>query len=63
MAAAGRRRPVSVAAGALILGGSLAQRFAVLRAGPASARAALGDNTVKALPGELGRPPRPRSLR
>jgi formate-dependent nitrite reductase membrane component NrfD len=63
LAAAGRRRPVTVTAGALILGGSLAQRFAVLRAGPASARETQGDNTVKAFPGELGRSPRRRSLR
>jgi hypothetical protein len=47
----------------MILGGSLAERFAVLRAGPSAARETLGDQTVKALPGELGRPPRPRSLR
>jgi formate-dependent nitrite reductase membrane component NrfD len=63
MAVAGRRRPLAIAAGAMILGGSLAERFAVLRAGPSAAREALGDDTVKALPGELGRPPRPRSLR
>jgi formate-dependent nitrite reductase membrane component NrfD len=63
MAGFGRRRSVAAAAGALILGGSLAERFAVLRAGPSSAREALGDNTVRAAPGELGRPPRPRSLR
>ena len=63
MAVAGRRRPFAVAAGAMILGGSLAERFAVLRAGPPSARGAVGDNTVKAEPGELGRPPRPRPLR
>ena len=63
MAGAGRRRAVAATAGAMILGGSLAQRFAVLRAGRGSARNALGDNTVKALPGELGRPPRPRGLR
>jgi formate-dependent nitrite reductase membrane component NrfD len=63
MTVAGRRRPLAIAAGGMILGGSLAERFAVLRAGPSAARETLGDQTVKALPGELGRPPRPRSLR
>jgi len=63
MALAGRRRPFAVAAGAMLLGGSLAERFAVLRAGPPSARGAVGDNTVKAEPGELGRPARARPLR
>jgi formate-dependent nitrite reductase membrane component NrfD len=63
MACCGRRRSLAAAAGAMILGGSLAERFAVLRAGPSSARQSLGDNTVKAEPGELGRPARPRSLR
>jgi formate-dependent nitrite reductase membrane component NrfD len=63
MALAGRRRLVAVAAGTMILGGSLAERLAVLRAGPSSARETLGDNTIKAEPGELGRPARPRSLR
>lgn len=47
----------------MILAGSLAERFAVLRAGPSSARAALEDDTVKALPHELGWPLRPRALR
>jgi formate-dependent nitrite reductase membrane component NrfD len=60
MAVGGRRRAFAVAAGTMILGGSLAERFAVLRAGPASARETLGDNTVKATPEELGRPPRRR---
>jgi formate-dependent nitrite reductase membrane component NrfD len=63
MAAGGRRRPIAVAASAMILTGSLAERFAVLRAGPASARDAIGQDTVKALPGELGRPARARETR
>jgi hypothetical protein len=52
-----------VAAGALILAGSLAERFAVLRAGPASAREAIGEDMVRAQPGELGRPARAREAR
>jgi formate-dependent nitrite reductase membrane component NrfD len=61
--AAGHKRPVAVAGAAMVLAGSLSERFAVLRAGPPSARAALGDETVKAAPDELGRPPRPARLR
>jgi hypothetical protein len=63
MAAGGRRRPLAVAAGAAILAGSLAGRLAVLRAGPPSARSTAGGGTVRARPGELGRPARPRALR
>lgn len=63
MAAGGRRRPLAAVAGALILGGSLAERFAVLRAGPASARSTATGPTVTARPDELGRPARPRALR
>ena len=63
MLAFGRRRAGAAAAGTLILAGSLAERFAVLRAGPPSARATAGGETVKASPAELGRPPRPGWLR
>jgi formate-dependent nitrite reductase membrane component NrfD len=63
MLAFGRRRPGAAAAGTLILAGSLAERFAVLRAGPPSARATAGGETVRATPDELGRPPRPGWLR
>jgi len=63
MAAGGRRRPGAAAAGALILAGSLAQRFAVLRAGAPSARATADGETVRASVQELGRPPRAWSAR
>jgi formate-dependent nitrite reductase membrane component NrfD len=63
MLAAGRRRAGAAAAGTMILAGSLAERFAVLRAGPPSARATAGGETVRARAGELGRPPRADHLR
>lgn len=63
MLAAGRRRPGAFAAGALILGGSLATRLAVLRAGPPSARATAQGETVRAGAGELGRQPRASAFR
>jgi formate-dependent nitrite reductase membrane component NrfD len=63
MAAGGRRRGLAVAASGLILAGSLAQRLAVLRAGPPSARATAGCETVRATDEELGRPPRAWSRR
>ena len=59
MAATGRHRAGATIAGMMILGGSLAERFAVLRAGPTSARATAGGETVRATDAELGRPPRP----
>ncbi len=63
MLASGRRRPGAAVAGMVILAGSLAERFAVLRAGPPSARATAGGETVRAAAGELGRPPRAEHLR
>lgn len=48
MALGGRRRPLAAAAGAAILAGSLCERFAVLAAGPRSARATATGGTVKA---------------
>jgi len=45
--ALGGRRPLALAAGGLLLAGSLAERFAVLRAGPSSARATAGGGTVQ----------------
>ena len=48
MALGGRRRPLAAAAGAAILAGSLCERFAVLAAGPRSARATAAGGTVKA---------------
>jgi formate-dependent nitrite reductase membrane component NrfD len=59
MLAAGRHRAAATIAGTMMLAGSLAQRFAVLRAGPTSARATAGGETVRATDAELGRPPRP----
>jgi formate-dependent nitrite reductase membrane component NrfD len=59
MLAAGRHRSGATVAGTMILAGSLAERFAVLRAGPTSARATAGGETVRATAEELGRPPRP----
>jgi len=59
MLAAGRHRSGAAVAGTMILAGSLAERFAVLRAGPTSARATAGGETVRATATELGRPPRP----
>ena len=59
MLATGRHRAGAVVAGTMILAGSLAERFAVLRAGPPSARATAGGETVRATDTELGRPPRP----
>ncbi len=59
MLAAGRHRAGATVGAALILAGSLAERFAVLRAGPTSARATAGGETVRATAAELGRPPRP----
>ena len=59
MGAAGRHRTGAMVAGTMILAGSLAERFAVLRAGPTSARATAGGETVRATTDELGRPPRP----
>jgi formate-dependent nitrite reductase membrane component NrfD len=59
MVAAGRHRTGATVAGTMILAGSLAERFAVLRAGPTSARATAGGETVRATADELGRPPRP----
>lgn len=59
MLAAGRFRVGATIAGTMILAGSLAERFAVLRAGPSSARATAGGETVRATAAELGRPPRP----
>jgi formate-dependent nitrite reductase membrane component NrfD len=59
MGAAGRYRTGAMVAGTMILAGSLAERFAVLRAGPTSARATAGGETVRATADELGRPPRP----
>jgi len=59
MLAAGRYRAGATVAGTLILAGSLAERFAVLRAGPSSARATAAGETVRATAAELGRPPRP----
>jgi hypothetical protein len=56
------RRRAAVAA-TLILAGSLAERFAVMGAGPPSARATAAGETVRATPSELGRPPRPDHLR
>jgi hypothetical protein len=63
MLASGRRRAVAALAGTMILAGSLAERFAVMRAGPPSARATAGGETVRATPAELGRPPRADHLR
>ena len=48
MALGGRRRPIAATAGAAILGGSLCERFAVLAAGPRSARATAAGGTVRA---------------
>jgi formate-dependent nitrite reductase membrane component NrfD len=59
MGATGRYRTGAMVAGTIILAGSLAERFAVLRAGPTSARATAGGETVRATADELGRPPRP----
>jgi formate-dependent nitrite reductase membrane component NrfD len=59
MLAAGWQRAGATVAGSMILAGSLAERFAVLRAGPTSARATAGGETVRATADELGRPPRP----
>ena len=59
MLAAGRYRAGATLAGTMILAGSLAERFAVLRAGLSSARATAGGETVRATAAELGRPPRP----
>jgi formate-dependent nitrite reductase membrane component NrfD len=59
MAGAGRRRAGATIAGTMILAGSLAQRFSVLRAGQPSARATAGGETVRATAAELGRMPRP----
>jgi len=59
MLAAGRHRAGATIAGTMILAGSLAERFAVLRAGPTSARATATGETVRATQAELGRPPRP----
>jgi hypothetical protein len=58
-----RRRAGAAVAGTLILAGSLAERFAVLRAGPPSARATASGETVRADATELGRPPRAGWLR
>jgi hypothetical protein len=63
MLASGRRRAGAAVAGTMILSGSLAERFAVMRAGPPSARATAGGETVRAMVGELGRPPRAEHLR
>jgi hypothetical protein len=59
MFALGRYRAAATVAGTMILAGSLAERFAVLRAGPPSARATSAGETVRATAAELGRPPRP----
>jgi hypothetical protein len=59
MGATGRHRTGAMVAGTMILAGSLAERFAVLRAGLTSARATAGGETVRATVAELGRPPRP----
>jgi formate-dependent nitrite reductase membrane component NrfD len=59
MFALGRYRAGATVAGTMILAGSLAERFAVLRAGPPSARATSAGETVRATAAELGRPPRP----
>jgi formate-dependent nitrite reductase membrane component NrfD len=59
MGGTGRYRTGAMVAGTMILAGSLAERFAVLRAGPTSARATAGGETVRATADELGRPPRP----
>ena len=48
MALAGGRRERALVAGGLLLGGSLATRFAVLSAGHESARASVGERTVHA---------------
>jgi formate-dependent nitrite reductase membrane component NrfD len=63
MLASGRRRAGAAVAGTMILAGSLAERFAVMRAGPPSARATEGGETVRAVDGELGRPTRADHLR
>jgi formate-dependent nitrite reductase membrane component NrfD len=64
LASGGRRhRSRAAVAATLILAGSLAERFAVMRAGPPSARATAGGETVRATPTELGRPPRADHLR
>jgi hypothetical protein len=63
MLATGRFRAGAVVAGTMILAGSLAERFAVMRVGPPSARATAGGETVRATAGELGRPPRADHLR
>jgi hypothetical protein len=63
MLASGRHRRRAAVAATLILAGSLAERFAVMRAGPPSARATAGGETVRATPSELGRPPRADRLR
>jgi hypothetical protein len=63
MLASGRHRAGAAVAGTMILAGSLAERFAVMRAGPPSARATAGGETVRATAGELGRPPRADHLR
>jgi formate-dependent nitrite reductase membrane component NrfD len=63
MLASGRHRSRAAVAGTMILAGSLAERFAVMRAGPPSARATAGGETVRAAPTELGRPPRAEHLR
>jgi formate-dependent nitrite reductase membrane component NrfD len=59
MLGGGRYRVGATIAGTMILAGSLAERFAVLRAGPTSARATAGGETVRATADELARPPRP----
>jgi DMSO reductase anchor subunit len=59
MVVAGRHRAGATVAGTMILAGSLAERFAVLRAGPTSARATAAGETVRATADELGRAPRP----
>jgi hypothetical protein len=46
MLAAGRWRVGATVAGSLLLAGSLAERFAVLRAGPESARSTVGEGTT-----------------
>jgi hypothetical protein len=63
MLAAGRHRAGAGVAGTMILAGSLAERFAVMRGGPPSARATAGGETVRTTAGELGRPPRADHLR
>jgi hypothetical protein len=48
MLLAGRRRAGAVAAGGLLMAGSLAERMAVLFAGRDSARMTVGEETVRA---------------